>query len=73
MITIMNIRNHIIGAAAIAIALSACSDNALDLEYGPEPPLPEGNNAEVVIKPKAIWIDVHANFERLSKKSLDRR
>ena len=68
MITIMNIRNHIIGAAAIAIALSACSDNALDLEYGPEPPLPEGNNAEVVIKPKAIWIDVHANFERLSKK-----
>lgn len=59
------------GFAAVGIALVSCSDDD-PIDYAalaPEPPIPDGVNEEIVIKPKAMWIDAHANFQRLSTKA----
>lgn len=60
-----------IAAMLFGIAMASCSDDAPKLEYGLEPPLPDRDKApeEVVNKPKAIWIDVDANFYTLATKA----
>lgn len=61
--------------AAALIALCSSCDSPLEIpdtnpgnQTGPVPPVMSGSNTDVVIKPKAMWIDAHANFSRLATK-----
>lgn len=55
---------------ASAIAMSACSDNKFEISQPPVfDPVPAPEEVVVSAKPKAMWIDVHANFNRLSTKA----
>lgn len=66
----MSIKKYLIGVAATAMSLTACSDDNFDpFANAPEPPVPVVTPEPPVIKPKAMWIDCHANFERLSTKA----
>lgn len=60
-------------AAVAAVGMASCSDNEPENpgSTAPEPPKPGagGTTEEVVIKPKAMWIDVEANFARMSTKA----
>lgn len=59
------------GFAAAALSLTACSDDDA-IDYGalaPEPPTPDIVPEPPTIKPKAMWIDAHANFSKLSTKA----
>lgn len=67
----MNIRKYLMGFAAAALSLTACSDDDA-IDYGalaPEPPTPDIVPEPPTIKPKAMWIDAHANFSKLSTKA----
>ncbi len=67
----MNIRKYIIGFAAASMSLTACSDDDA-IDYGalaPEPPTPDLVPEPPTIKPKAMWIDAHANFSKLATKA----
>ncbi len=66
----MNIKKYILGLAATAFTLSSCSDKeTVDLSVlAPEPPIPNVVPEPPTIKPKAMWIDAHANFAKLSTK-----
>lgn len=48
----------------------ACSGEGKDnvTDYNPDIPLTPGGKEDVASKPKAMWIDAHANFSRLSTK-----
>ena len=50
------------------VASCSSSDPANEPD-APEPPKPGDNKVEVTIKPKAMWIDCHANFTKLSTKA----
>lgn len=65
----MNIKKYMMGFAAAALALTACGDDDNFDPYvqAPEPPIPDVVPEPPTIKPKAMWIDAHANFELLSK------
>ncbi len=69
----MNFQKYIkVLAAAAAVAMVSCSDSEPQNPGAnvPEPPKPgDGSIGEVVIKPKAMWIDVEANFNKLSTKA----
>lgn len=55
---------------AMSLAVVSCSSSdPKDEPDAPEPPKPGENKTEVVIKPKAMWIDCHANFIKLSTKA----
>lgn len=67
----MNIKKYLLGFAAAAVSLTACSDDDA-IDYGalaPEPPTPDIVPEPPTIKPKAMWIDAHANFSKLSTKA----
>lgn len=59
------------GIALAATTMTACSDNETFDPSGlaPEPPIPDIVPEAPSIKPKAMWIDAHANFEKLSTKA----
>jgi len=65
----MNINKFLWLFAAAAVSVTACSDddNFDPYAQAPEPPVPEIVPEPPTIKPKAMWIDAHANFELLSK------
>lgn len=68
----MNIKKYFGLFAAAMIAMSSCSDdNSFDptKANAPEPPIPNVVPEPPTIKPKAMWIDAHANFARLSTKA----
>lgn len=55
---------------AIPVVVASCSSNDPSNEPDvPEIPNPGEDNPEVVIKPKAMWIDCHANFIKLANKA----
>lgn len=69
----MNLKKYLSVFAAIAttVSLASCGDDEVDLTGdAPEPPIPSvrpGGDVNVN-KPKAMWIDAHANFMTLSTK-----
>jgi len=65
----MKLRKYLWTLAVAALPMAACSDddNFDPFAAAPEPPIPDIAPGEIVIKPKAMWIDVEANFEFLSK------
>lgn len=65
----MNISKYLLSFAAAAMAFTACGDDdSFDpFAQAPEPPIPDVVPEPPTIKPKAMWIDAHANFELLSK------
>lgn len=67
----MNLRKHFLAAAVAAMTMTACSDSDVKSAYdnAPEPPAPGNSTVDKVIKPKAMWIDCHANFRRLATKA----
>ena len=67
----MNLKKYIWALAAVAtVGTSACSDDNFDpFAEAPEPPIPVYTPGEAMIKPKAMWIDCHANFQRLATKA----
>ncbi|MCM1449803.1 MAG: family 10 glycosylhydrolase [Clostridiales bacterium] len=69
----MNIKKYLWGfvAAVVAVGTVSCSDdNSFDpFAEAPEPPIPNVVPDPPVIKPKAMWIDAHANFAKLSTKA----
>lgn len=66
----MNLKKYFWALAAATIAVSACSeDDAIDPNAdAPEPPTPAVIETETTVKPKAMWIDCHANFVKLAQK-----
>lgn len=55
---------------ALVPCFMACSDDGVkEPDNVKEPPLPTIVPAGTNIKPKALWIDVHANFQRLATKA----
>lgn len=54
-----------------AVGFASCSDeDKFDpFAEAPEPPLPIYTPTEAVVKPKGMWIDCHANFQRMSTKA----
>lgn len=66
----MKIFKYLCGFAA-ALAFTACGDddNFDPYAQAPEPPVPDVVPEPPTIKPKAMWIDAHANFQRLSTKA----
>lgn len=69
----MNIKKYLWGFVAAVVALGAVScsddDNFDPTKNAPEPPCPDVVPDPPVIKPKAMWIDAHANFAKLSTKA----
>lgn len=68
----MNIRKYLWTlAAAATIGFGACSDddNFDPFAVAPEPPVPNVTPEPPTDKPKAMWIDCHANFVTLSTKA----
>ena len=67
----MNIKKYFLGFAVAVVSLSACSDDDSFDPYAqaPEPPVPNVVPEPPTIKPKAMWIDAHAKFSRLSTKA----
>lgn len=70
----MNIKKYLWGfvAAAVALGTAACSDDDNNFDpfaSAPEPPTPNIVPEPPVNKPKAMWIDAHANLERLATKA----
>ncbi|MDE5636237.1 MAG: family 10 glycosylhydrolase [Muribaculaceae bacterium] len=65
----MKIKKYLWGFAVASLALTACGDDdSFDPSaQAPEPPVPDVVPEPPTIKPKAMWIDAHANFELLSK------
>lgn len=65
----MEIKKYIFMAAVSAMSMAACSDDNFDpYAEAPEPPVPVYEAPEHGVKPKAMWIDCHANFELLASK-----
>lgn len=65
----MNIKKYFGLFAVAMIGLSSCSDSeSFDPAVAPEPPVPNIIPEPPTIKPKAMWIDAHANFEKLATK-----
>lgn len=58
-------------AVATLVLTTACNDDDTfnAIEAAPEPPVPEIVPEPPTVKPKAMWIDAHANFQRLSTKA----
>lgn len=56
---------------ALSFFAVACNteENNTDNNDGKEIPLEPGNSGNKTNKPKAIWIDAHANFSRFATKS----
>lgn len=65
----MKFYKYLLGFAAASLAMTACNDdNTFDaIGAAAEPPVPNIVPEPPTIKPKAVWIDCHANFELLSK------
>lgn len=64
--------NSLFRCAIVALSLTAVScssDDPKNEPDAPEPPKPGENKTEVVVKPKAMWIDCHANFTKLATKA----
>lgn len=68
----MKLKKYFWAMAAVAAAgFASCSDGD-DFDpfaEAPEPPIPVYTPGDKVIKPKAMWIDCHANFLRLATKA----
>ena len=71
----MKLKKYLFAFAAVAaVAFTACSDDDKTDPFAlaPEPPCPNITPEPPTIKPKAMWIDCHANFQLLStKKNID--
>ncbi len=67
----MNLKKYIWTlAAVVALGAVSCSDDKTDIDDNvTTPPIPDITPGEVVLKPKSIWIDAHANFQLLSTKA----
>ncbi len=71
----MKLKKYIWAIAAFTAAgFASCSDNDKfdPFAEAPEPPVPSYTPSEKEVKPKAMWIDCHANFIKLaSKQNID--
>ncbi|MDE6403253.1 MAG: family 10 glycosylhydrolase [Muribaculaceae bacterium] len=59
-------------ASLVTLAASACNDDDNNLEAfnkAPLPPTPDIVPEPATVKPKAMWIDAHANFTKLATKA----
>lgn len=67
----MKINKYLLGLAAAVVAMSSCTDDeTIDpFAQAPEPPVPNVVPEPPTIKPKAMWIDAHANFAKLATKA----
>ena len=68
----MKIKKYLWAVAAITMAFTtACNDDDTIDYFGqaPEPPVPDIVPEAPTIKPKAMWIDAHANFQKLATKA----
>lgn len=67
-----NLKKYLWALAAVTAAgFASCSDDDDFDPFAevPEPPIPVYTPGERVVKPKAMWIDCHANFTRLATKA----
>lgn len=67
----MKLYKYFLGIAGVCLAMTSCNDDDTFDYMGaaPEPPVPTIIPEPPSIKPKAVWIDCHANFTLLSRRA----